>query len=57
MTWALLPVKALSSAKSRLAGVLTGAQRAGLAGIMLREILAVLRRSGKIRALTFDSPP
>ncbi len=41
--WALVPVKNFSSAKSRLADVLTAAQRATLAHAMLLDTLAVLK--------------
>jgi 2-phospho-L-lactate guanylyltransferase len=47
MTWALIPVKPLPAAKSRLAGVLSLSQRKRLTVIMLGEILAVLRGSNR----------
>ena len=43
-TWAVVPVKRLPCAKSRLGDVLTGAERALLAQTMLRDVLGVLRR-------------
>jgi 2-phospho-L-lactate guanylyltransferase len=41
-TWALVPVKRLDRAKSRLSGVLSGTQRRHLAGAMLRDVFAAL---------------
>lgn len=42
-TYALVPVKNLSKAKTRLAGVLTEGERAGLMLAMLRDVLTALR--------------
>ena len=42
-TYALVPVKGLSRAKTRLAGALTGDERAGLVLAMLRDVLTALR--------------
>jgi len=41
--WAVVPVKALGGAKSRLASVLDAAQRRALAAAMLRHTLDILR--------------
>lgn len=40
--WAVVPVKPFARAKQRLAGELSGAQRAVLAACMLRDVLAAL---------------
>ena len=42
-TWALVPVKARSAGKQRLAGVLSEPQRTALIGAMLEHVLAVVR--------------
>ncbi len=42
MTWAVVPLKKLSDAKCRLAGVLAPAQRRQLSSAMLRDLLAAL---------------
>ncbi|BCP53013.1 2-phospho-L-lactate guanylyltransferase [Kaistia sp. 32K] len=44
MIWALVPVKRLEAAKSRLAPVLDSAERGRLAKAMLRDVLDTLRR-------------
>jgi 2-phospho-L-lactate guanylyltransferase len=44
-TWALVPVKPLAQAKSRLAPVLSGPQRTGLLRAMLADVLAELARA------------
>jgi len=41
--WVVIPVKPLNRAKSRLAGVLSAAQRRELAETMLRHVLTVMR--------------
>ncbi len=41
-TWAVVPLKKLSDAKCRLAGVLAPAQRRQLSSAMLRDLLAAL---------------
>ena len=41
--WAIVPVKRFSNAKSRLAAVLTEAERESLAGAMLNDVLGALR--------------
>jgi 2-phospho-L-lactate guanylyltransferase len=43
--WALVPVKPLQLAKSRLAGVLSGDERQALASFMLQRVLEAVRRS------------
>jgi 2-phospho-L-lactate guanylyltransferase len=45
MKTVLLPVKAFSNAKQRLAPALDGATRAGLARAMVRDVLGALRRA------------
>ncbi|MBL8307282.1 MAG: hypothetical protein JNM33_11340, partial [Rubrivivax sp.] len=40
--WAVVPVKPFARAKQRLAGELSGAQRAALAACMLRDVLTAL---------------
>ena len=47
-TVALLPVKAFTLAKGRLAPVLTAAERAGLAEAMLRDVIAAVTGSGAL---------
>lgn len=42
--WAIIPVKPLQQGKSRLAGVLSVPQRAGLMATLLQHTLAVLRQ-------------
>lgn len=42
MTWALLPLKDLVQAKTRLAGVLTPSERRALAQAMVEDVLTVL---------------
>ena len=41
--WTVLPLKALSPVKSRLAGVLTPGQREGLMEAMIKDVLAALQ--------------
>jgi 2-phospho-L-lactate/phosphoenolpyruvate guanylyltransferase len=42
-TWAIVPAKALAAAKSRLAGMLSAAQREMLSALLLERTLQVLR--------------
>ena len=48
MTWALLPVKGLDEAKSRLAPLLTPAERRQLTLAMLDDVLAALARCSSL---------
>jgi 2-phospho-L-lactate guanylyltransferase len=49
--WALVPVKPMALAKSRLAGVLSGSERQALASFMLRRVLHAVRQSGAFDGL------
>ena len=53
--WALVPVKTFSAAKTRLAPLLTGTQRAALARTMLLDVLDALRDSGRIDGIALVS--
>ena len=44
--WAIVPIKRLAQAKSRLAEMLPGASRRDLAAAMARDVIAALRGSG-----------
>jgi 2-phospho-L-lactate guanylyltransferase len=55
-TAAVVPIKDLGLAKSRLAGMLSPEQRAALALEMLGHVLDVLRRSEAISAIAVISP-
>lgn len=56
--WAVIPMKALPCAKTRLAPVLTGAARAALAEAMLRQVLrVVVPQRGLCGALVVSRDP
>ncbi len=48
MIWAVVPVKTLEQAKTRLAGVLMPAERAALCQAMLADVLYALRGAGNL---------
>ncbi|HEY7125117.1 MAG TPA: CofC family guanylyltransferase [Ktedonobacterales bacterium] len=48
MIWAVVPVKTLAQAKTRLAGVLTPAERATLCQVMLADVLHALRGAASL---------
>lgn len=48
MIWAVVPVKTLEQAKTRLAGLLTPAERAALCQAMLADVLHALRGAGSL---------
>lgn len=50
-TWALVPVKRLSNAKSRLASALSARQRADLQMAMLADVLSALVQSKSLRGV------
>lgn len=56
MTWAIVPVKRLSSAKTRLAGVLTLSQRERLMVAMVSDLLDELAAARRIAAIVVISP-
>ncbi|MBT8442809.1 MAG: 7,8-didemethyl-8-hydroxy-5-deazariboflavin synthase CofG, partial [Gammaproteobacteria bacterium] len=47
-SWAIVPIKDFASAKSRLAGILTGECRAAVARMMARDVLRALVRAPSI---------
>jgi 2-phospho-L-lactate/phosphoenolpyruvate guanylyltransferase len=53
---ALIPVKSLDKAKSRLATHLTQAQRAALVLDMLHHVISILQVSGVLRRIVVVSP-
>ena len=55
-TVAVVPVKSLHEAKSRLSGVLSGAQRSALMVSLLRHVLDTLRLSGAVDEIAVISP-
>lgn len=55
-TWALVPVKARSAGKQRLATVLPEPARAQLVRVMLRHVLGVLATCGEIDKILVMSP-
>ena len=54
--WVVIPVKPPDQAKSRLAEVLGGAQRAALAGAMLRHVLTAARAADHVRHIALLGP-
>lgn len=54
-TWALVPVRAFSSAKTRLAPAVSPAGREELARAMLSDVLAVLSRSAALQGILIVS--
>jgi 2-phospho-L-lactate guanylyltransferase len=50
-TWALVPVKPLAQAKSRLVPALSGPQRTGLLRAMLADVLSVLLRAESLAGI------
>ena len=54
--WAVVPIKALDQAKSRLAPVMGPADRRALVLEMLRHTLSVLRSSGGLRGIVVIGP-
>ena len=55
MTQALLPLKDLVEAKSRLAGLLSPSERRALAQAMVEDVLTVLAQHGEITRITLVS--
>lgn len=55
-TWAIIPVKRLSEAKSSLSAALTLAQRRGLVLCMLADVLNAVRNSRSIASTIIVSP-
>ena len=53
--WALIPVRAFASAKTRLASMLAPSEREQLARAMLGDVLAVLTRSKKLDGILLVS--
>src|ERR1700761_9038141 len=54
-TWALMPVKRFSLAKSRLCGILLEEERANLAQTMMREVLQNLRMTSALDGIAVVS--
>ena len=55
MTWALLPVKDLVKAKTRLAGVLAPHERRALAQAMVEDVLVALTGCGRLQGVLMVS--
>ena len=53
--WAIVPLKALESAKRRLAGMLSGAERRDLMLAMARDVLAALCQSRRLAGILIVS--
>jgi 2-phospho-L-lactate guanylyltransferase len=56
-TWAIIPVKPLLRAKSRLADVLSAEHRAALAEAMLRQVLSVVGEVGELSGVVISRDP
>ena len=54
-TWALVPVKALGRAKTRLSAVLSPAQRARLQSAMLSDVLTALAKAARVDGVAVTS--
>ena len=55
VTWAILPVKDLVRAKSRLAGVLAPHERRALAQAMVEDVLVALTGCGELQGVLMVS--
>jgi 2-phospho-L-lactate guanylyltransferase len=55
--WAIVPVKPLSQAKSRLAPVLAPDERAALSRCMLRDVLVALTTAPELAGVALLAPP